>query len=103
MELKLDAEKFEQLQVMLIEEIIKEISVNVQEAGLKGREMEDLTGRIALSIASILDATSGIEVDGVDVKPYLAFSSDDDEIVHCGENAYSYEFVRPLLKKLYDG
>lgn len=103
MECKQDAEKFEQLQVMLIEEIIKEINIRVREAGLEGGELEDLTGSLALSIASILDDTSGIEVDGVDVKPYLAFSTGDNEIVHGGENAYTYEFVRPLLKKLYDG
>lgn len=102
MELKLDAEKFEQLQVAFIEEIVKEINIKVQEAGLEGRELEDLTGRIALSIASIIDGTSGVEVDGVDVRPYLAFGEGDDELVHCGENAYTYEFVRPLLTKLYD-
>lgn len=103
MEFKQDAEKFEPLQTAFIDEIIKEINIKVQEAGLEGKELEDLTGRLALSIASIIDGTSGVEVEGVDVMPYLGFSTDDDEVVHCGENAYTYEFVRPLLTKLYDG
>lgn len=101
MELKLDAEKFEALQVMFIEELTKEIIVKTREAGLEGPALEDLSGSIALSIASMIDDTSKIEVDGVNVQPYLTFRSGDDEIVHCGENAYTYEFVRGILHKLF--
>jgi hypothetical protein len=36
------------------------------------------------------------------VKPYLTFRTGDDEIIHCGENAYTYEFVRGALKELFD-
>ena len=41
------------------------------------------------------------EADGVEVHPYLAFRANDEEIIHCGENAYTYEFVYGAMKKLF--
>ncbi|MGB0712695.1 MAG: hypothetical protein ACPGUC_03960 [Gammaproteobacteria bacterium] len=102
MELKLDTDQFEDLQTAFIEEIVRTISVKLQEGGMQGQAMEEMTANIAFSIASIIDDTSMIEVDGTSVKPYLGFRDDDDNIVHCGENAYTYEFVIPILKKLFD-
>jgi len=103
MQLELDSERFESLQAALIEEIIDIIRVKVQEAGLQGQEMEELTANLARSIASIIDDTSNIEKDGANVKPYLTFRADDDEtLLHCGENAYTYEFVNGILKKFFD-
>ena len=54
-------------------------------------KLEDITAGIALSVASIIDDTTGIEIDGVEVHPYLTFRTNDDEIIHCGENSYTYE------------
>lgn len=101
MELKLDPESFEKQQEILIAEIIDNIRVKVQEAGLTGLEMENLTANIAFSVASTIDDMAGIESDGVHVHPYLTFRSDDDELVHDGENSYTYEFVTPVLKRVF--
>ena len=73
-----------------------------QEAGIKGLEMEKITGSIAFSIASTIDDTSGVEVDGVEVRPYLTFRDDDDTLIHSGDNSYIYEFVPSELKRLFD-
>lgn len=102
MELKLDVEAFEKRQVIFIEEIMGMISLKLREGGIEGLQLEELTASIAFSIASIIDDTSYVESDGVVVKPYLAFKNDDDELVHCGENAYTYEYVIHLLKKMFD-
>lgn len=102
MKLKLEPEKFEEFQELFIEEITKSIMTKLVEAGLEGEKMEQITADIAFSIASIIDDTTSIEADGVEVKPYLTFRENDDELIHCGENAYSYEFVIGILKKLFD-
>ncbi|MGB0722663.1 MAG: hypothetical protein ACPGU7_09730 [Gammaproteobacteria bacterium] len=102
MELKLDTEQFEDLQTAFIEEIVRTISLKLQEGGMSGQAMEEMTASLAFSIASIIDDTSMIESDGTAVKPYLAFRDGDETLVHCGENAYTYEFIIPILKKLFD-
>ncbi|MGV6825879.1 MAG: hypothetical protein ACWA5Q_02775, partial [bacterium] len=99
---KLDPEKFEEHQKIFIEEIVRSITTKLIEAGLEGEKMEQITADIGFSIASIIDDTTQIESDGVLVKPYLTFRENDDELIHCGENSYSYEFVIPTLKKLFD-
>ncbi len=102
MDLTLAPERFEQLQEVFIKAIIESIMIKLVESGLEGRQLEEATAGIAFSIASLIDDTTGIESDGIDVRPYLTFRTGDDEITHCGENAYTYEFVRGALKDLFD-
>ena len=102
MDLKLEPEKFEEAQEALMREITQSIRVKLVEGGLEGRQMEELTANIAFSIASIIDDTTQIESDGMPVKPYLTFRSGSDEIIHCGENSYTYEYVIGILKELFD-
>ena len=102
MELRNDPDKFDELQELFIGEVIDKIRIKLEEAGLKGLEMEEVAGAIAFSLASTIDDTSGIEVDGVEVHPYLTFRDEDDNLVHSGDNSYIYEFVPGALKKLFD-
>lgn len=102
MELKLNPEKFEELQEIFIKEIIQTIRVKLVEGGLEGQKLEELTANIGSSIASIIDDTTPMEVEGTRVKPYLTFHGDDDDIIHCGENAYTYEYVMKILKEIFD-
>jgi hypothetical protein len=89
--------------VALIKEITQAITVKLVEAGLEGELMENTTANIAFSVASILDDTTPIEADGGDVHPYLTFRSGDHELVHCGENAYTYEFLTGVLREMFEG
>lgn len=102
MDLKSDPEQFDALQQAFIEEIIKSITTKLVEAGITGDQMEHITGNIAWSIASIIDDTTRIESDEGEVRPYLTFRSGEDELIHCGENSYTYEYVTGILKKLFD-
>lgn len=102
MELKLDFDKFDERQAILMEEITRAIVVKLREAGLEGQKMEEITAAIAFSIASIIDDTTHMEADGVEVKPYLTFRGEGDELIHLGENSYTYEYVLRTLKKLFD-
>lgn len=102
MQLKLEPEKHEKYQESLVREIIQTVMVKLVEAGLEGEKLEEVTASVSFSIASIIDDTTAIEVDGNAVNPYLTFRDGDDEIIHCGENAYTYEFVTGVLKELFD-
>jgi hypothetical protein len=102
MELRLDSDKFDEQQSIFIREIVEKIRIKVQEAGLKGEALEALTASIAFSIASTIDDTSGIERDGIEVRPYLAFRTSENELIHCGENSYTYEYVNGVLRSLFE-
>ena len=101
MQLTLHTSKFEEHQAIFISEIVVRIKIKLQEAGVDPEKLEDLTAHIALSVAGIIDDTTSIEADGVEVHPYLAFRTNDDEIIHCGENSNTYEYVYGAMKKLF--
>jgi hypothetical protein len=102
MELKLDAEQFDTHQAIFIREIVEKIRIKIQEAGLQGEALQTLTANIAFSIASTIDDTSGIEADGIAVKPYLTFRTSENAITHCGENSFTYEHVFGILRDLFE-
>jgi hypothetical protein len=101
MQLTLDTSKFEEHQAIFIAEIVEKIKIKLQEAGVDPEKLEDLTANIALSVASTIDDTAGIAIDGEEVHPYLTFRANDNEIIHCGENAYTYEYVYGVMQKLF--
>ena len=102
MRLNLDPTLFDEQQLILVRELVQSIRVKLQEAGLSGEKLEETTASIAFSIASTLDDTSAIEVDGTEVHPYLMFRTSDDELTHCGENSYTHEFVYEVLQSLHE-
>jgi hypothetical protein len=100
MQLNLDSVRFDEQQMMLVRELVQSIRVKLQEADITGTKLEDLTASIAFSVASTIDDTSAIEVDGTEVHPYLTFRTSDDDLTHCGENAYTHEFVYEVLRSM---
>ena len=102
MKLVKDSDRFDKFQIALIREITQAIAVKLVEAGMKGAEMENTAANIAFSIASILDATTDIESNGDEVHPYLTFHTDETNLIHCGENAYTYEFLTGVLKEMFE-
>ena len=101
MEMKLDTEQFDKLQAILVDEIATAIKIKLQQAGMEGEQLAELTASISFSIASIIDDMAAIESDGTEVRPYLSFVADDDTLIHCGENACTNTFVYDTLKKLF--
>jgi hypothetical protein len=96
MNLQLNLAKFEERQAVLVNELAKTIQVKLTEAGLERDKINELTLSLAFSITCMIDGISGIEADGMDVKPYLAFQI-DDELVHCGENSFMHELVHDVI------
>jgi hypothetical protein len=101
MQLNLDPTEFEEQQALLVRELVQNIRVKLQEAGLTGTKLEDTTASIAFSVASTIDDTSAIEVDGTEVHPYLTFRTSDSALTHCGENSYAHEFVYEVLEEMH--
>ncbi|WP_295541241.1 hypothetical protein [uncultured Thiohalocapsa sp.] len=102
MRLNLDPTLFEQQQALFVRALVQSIRVKLQEAGLRGEALEETTASIAFSVASTIDDTSAIEIDGSEVHPYLTFRTGDAALTHCGENAYTHEFVYETLQKMLE-
>jgi hypothetical protein len=101
MQLNLDATVFEEQQVLLVRELVQNIRVKLQEAGLTDTQLEATTASIAFSVASTLDDNAAIEIDGTEVHPYLTFRTEDETLTHCGENSYLHEFVYEVLQAMF--
>lgn len=102
MKLKLDPTLFDEQQFGLVRELVQNIRVKLQEIGLSGEKLEQATASIAFSVASTIDDTSAIEADEKEIHPYLTFRTTEEEIIHCGENSYTHEFVYEVLQSLYE-
>jgi hypothetical protein len=101
MELKLDTEKFDELQGIFVREIAEQVRFKLAQNGITGDQLRDLTGEITFSVTSSLDDIARIEADGVEVSPYLTFRTTEEELTHCGENSYGHELVAEINKKMF--
>ena len=102
MQLKIIPDMFDEPQAIFIGELIDTARIKLQEAGLKSLEMDETTADIAFGVASTINETFGIEVNGAEVHPYPTFRDEDNNLIHSGDNSYTYDFVRGALKKLFD-
>ncbi len=68
---------------------------------MEGEKLKETTGKIAFSIACTIDDTAGIEFEGTEVNPYLTFLRDDDDIMHCGGNSFTHEYVFGILDEVF--
>jgi hypothetical protein len=101
-QLNLDPAVFEEQQAILVRELVQSIRVKLHEAGLVGKQLEEATASVAFSVASMIDDTSAIDVDGKEVHPYLTFRTAENQLTHCGENSYAHEFVYETLQAMYE-
>lgn len=101
MKLELDPQQFDRRQEILVHEIASAVRIKLIEAGVEGAQLEDLVSAITFSIATIIDDMAAVESDGIEVRPYLTFRTDDDTLLHYGENSSTNEFVYGVLKKMF--
>ncbi len=101
MELVLDSSSFAEQQEILIGEIILSIKDTLEEAGVTGDAAREATVKLAFKIACDLDATAGIEFDGVEVNPFVTFIGENDKLIHCGGNSYMHEYVDGIANAVF--
>lgn len=101
MKLRTDPESYMEQQEIFTGEMIGRIADHLKEAGIKGDQLKELTGKLAFEVACMLDDVSGIEFDGVEANPYLTFLSKDNEIIHLGGNSTTHEMVYGILNAMF--
>jgi hypothetical protein len=101
MNLLFDREQYDNYQAVLVTELVTKIRLKLQEAGIEGSQLSELTAAIGSSVTSLLDDTTIIQDGDTEAHPYLTFVGNDDELIHIGENAYTHEFLFDALKKVF--
>ncbi len=98
----IDIKKYDQYQKAMVRELIEQIRFKLAKDGISGEQLHDLTLEIAFSVTSTIDNQAIIEHDGVRAHPHLSFIGEEGEVIHCGENAYTHEFVSDQVKKAFN-
>lgn len=101
MDLKLDTDRFDEHQAIFIGEIIEQIKAKLEDAGLAGEKLREVTGNIAFGVACAIDDTAAIKFDGTEVHPYLTFLRGDNELIHCGGSSFTHEYVFGVLDEIF--
>lgn len=102
MKLRSDPDSYMEQQEIFTGEMVARIADHLEEAGIKGDQLKELTGKLAFEVACLIDDVSGIEFDGVEANPYLTFLSKDNEIIHLGGNSTTHEMVYGILNAMFN-
>lgn len=101
MKLRTDPESYMEQQEIFTGEMVARIAGHLEEAGIKGEQLKELTGKLAFEVACMIDDVSGIEFDGVEANPYLTFLK-EDEIIHLGGNSTTHEMLYGILNAMFN-
>lgn len=92
---------FDRLQQALAEELIRTIKRELEKVEAPDDLVEELSGNIAFSVASLIDDVAGFEKDGEAVSPMLTFLIGDDELEFAGGNSWMHEYIYRLLPRIF--
>ena len=102
MDLKIDSDDFCKKQEVFIGETIAVIADRLEEVGISGYQLKELTSKIAFDVACIIDDTAGLEFDGVKANPYLTFLSENEDLIHLGGNSFTHELVQGIVDAMFE-
>ncbi|MBD2189442.1 hypothetical protein [Pseudanabaena mucicola] len=104
MKIELNPYRFDELQLKILEEIMISIKEGLQIAGVVDKKnLYDSTAEIAFSIATIIDGSRIMELDGKPVVPFLAFAKEQssDELVAAEGGSWMHEYVFGLVDEIF--
>ncbi len=100
MNLEENADKFDELQSILIGGIIDAVKEHLDESSLSDEVSRDLLEKISFSVATILDGSRSVEYDGIDPNPILAFE-DNGKLLYPGGSSWLHEYVFGTISEIY--
>ena len=102
MKIEIDTKSYTSQQEILTGEMIARIAELLEEGGIEGERLKELTGKIAFAVTCMIDDVSEVSFDGETAHPYLTFLAEDYEtLIHLGGNSYSHEIVYPILNAMF--
>lgn len=103
MKIKIDPDNYLQQQEIFTGVMINRIADLLEESGIKGKKLVQLTEKIAFEILCMIDDVSETTYDGVVANPYLTFMTDGlDELIHLGGNSTTHEMVPGIVDAIFE-
>lgn len=95
---------FDEMQMSMLQNIIKEIKATLEEGKIPEEQVEDLTGNIAFAVTCIIDSSTIMEHDGKPLRPSLGFSMDDDgkEVLISENGSWMHEYVFGVIDEVFE-
>jgi len=102
MKLKEDADRFDELQMILIGGIVDAIKEDLDKAGLPDGKSRELLETLSFSVSTILDGSRTVAYEGKEASPVITFESGEDDLVYPGGSSWMHEYVFGVIGELYD-
>lgn len=105
MKISVDTDRFDELQLRVLEELVAAVRDGLREAGITDDQaLYDATGSIAFSIAAIVDGSRVMELDGEPVIPVLTFAKarNGSELVGAEGGSWMHEYVFGTVDEVFE-
>lgn len=105
MKITINSDRFDELQLRILEELIGSIRDALEEAGITDAQaLREATGSIAFSVAAIIDGSRIMELDGEPVTPVLTFAKEVDgtDLVGAEGGSWMHEYVFGTVDEVFD-
>jgi hypothetical protein len=97
-----NANSYDDQQAIFIGAVIESIKEKLEDAGLKGKKLKEITGNVSFAVATLIDNSASIEFEGKEVVPLLTFLENENELIHCGGSSYTHEYVFGALDEIFE-
>jgi hypothetical protein len=92
---------YENLQNHLARAIAKTIKWELEKRELSVDLVKDLTADLTFSVATVLDASAIVEIEGGTLKPIITFQTDTESLVWVGGTSYMHDEVYGWVYDLF--
>lgn len=102
----IDPDRFDELQLRLLEEIIASVRDGLRQAGVSDSQaLYEATEKISFSVAAVIDGSRIMDLDGARVIPVLSFAkkrNDAEELVGAEGGSWMHEYVSGAVDEVFE-
>lgn len=95
--------EFDKRQSRVLREIIVSIKKELQAAGVPEEHLSDVAGKIAFSVAAVIDSNRVMKLNGQQIFPFLAFAEDKTRTKFLAEpgGSWMHEYVFGMVDEIF--
>lgn len=96
MNVTIDSERFDELQLRVLRELVTAIRDGLREAGITEEQaLYEATGNLSFAVAAIIDGSRQMDLDGEPVLPFLGFAVErnGEELIAAEGGSWMHEYA----------
>ena len=100
----IDPQKFDPLQIRLLEEIARDIYGSLKDAGVEEGLVDELTEKLTFGISAIIDGSRVMELGGAPVFPVLTFAAEENntELIAPEGASWMHEYAMGMVEQIIE-